>query len=131
MGGCIVGSSGGYTGVGERKWGRQDSSAHPHMPPVDTSFHIVPVISSSWALTWSHSPTTGHTLHHTPGVLPGLRHLVANLHLFGTANHCKWEMDLPGDTEVNGYHTALSRAPDPITREGPLSSTARDKVMKG
>ena len=36
-----------------------------------------------------------HTLHHTPGVLPGLRHLVADLHLFGAADHRKREVDLP------------------------------------
>lgn len=36
-----------------------------------------------------------HTLHHTPGVLPGLCHLVADLHLFGAADYCKREVDLP------------------------------------
>lgn len=39
-----------------------------------------------------------HTLHHAPGVLPGLCHLVADFHLFSAANHCKGEMDLPGNT---------------------------------
>ena len=36
-----------------------------------------------------------HTLHHAPGVLPGLCHLVADLHLFGAADYCKREVDLP------------------------------------
>lgn len=109
-----------------------DSLTHSYMPRVDTFFHIVgqgrnvAVISSSRALAWRPSPVTGHTLHHTPRVLPGLRHLVANLDLFSTADHCEWEMDLPGDREVNGYHMTPIRAPVPI-REGSFSSEAREK----
>lgn len=34
------------------------------------------------------------TLHDTPGVLPGLCHLVANLHFFSAANHGKRKVDL-------------------------------------
>lgn len=34
------------------------------------------------------------TLHDTPWVLPGLGHLVANLHFFSAANHSKRKMDL-------------------------------------
>lgn len=43
----------------------------------------------------SPSPRCARTLHHTPGVLPGLCHLVANLHLLGAADHCEREVDLP------------------------------------
>lgn len=53
-----------------------------------------------------------HTLHHTPRVLPSLRHLVADLHLFGAADHGKREVDLPA-TE----HTEW--LPSPSGKDGP------------
>lgn len=52
-----------------------------------------------------------HTLHHTPGVLPGLCHLVADLHLFGAADYCKREVDLPA--------TEDRALPSPGGKDGP------------
>lgn len=60
---------------------------------------------------------TRHTLHHTPGVLPGLGHLVANLHFFSAANHCEGKMDLSGKRRSKPLSLAAptTASPDPIT----------------
>lgn len=67
---------------------------------------------------------TTHTLNHSPRVLPGLGHLVANLHFFSAANHRKGEVDLPGNRRGKRLASAAPIiASDPIilpAREGPL-----------
>lgn len=51
------------------------------------------------------------TLHDTPGVLPGFRHLVANLHFLSAANHGKRKVDLQKerDNEARDFLCCLAR----------------------
>lgn len=68
------------------------------------------------------SPRCAHTLHHTPGVLPGLGHLVANLHLFSAADHCKWQMDLPSNKDRE-YNKSSLNVDDRFLETAMLSET--------